>query len=323
MLYDVEGYDYGEIAEMTGVSLGTVKSRIHRGRLSLRDILDRADGAVPWLSRADDGLDREPEAGDARPTIEMNTPRDLTPDHRDHDPLAIVSSAMGDLEGAERDRATQLITGCQECAALHRQIRAIAAATAALPEPPRPRDFTLTADDAARLRRPSLRRLLVDLAGPRGVIGRPIATAVTSLGVIGILLASVGGIVGPGGVFLGAAGAAQGDSVAAPGAEVSPGDAGLSPAFPEIDRSGQQPSGAPALAPSGQDTGNLNGGEGTPPAEAAAPTPPAATGDPTGLKSVRDDGVSPSASPLVAVSLALLALGLGLFVLRRAAGRLS
>jgi RNA polymerase sigma-70 factor, ECF subfamily len=39
VLYDVEGYDYGEIAEMTGVSLGTVKSRIHRGRLALRDVL--------------------------------------------------------------------------------------------------------------------------------------------------------------------------------------------------------------------------------------------------------------------------------------------
>jgi RNA polymerase sigma-70 factor (ECF subfamily) len=39
VLYDVEGYDYNEIAELTGVSLGTVKSRIHRGRLSLREIL--------------------------------------------------------------------------------------------------------------------------------------------------------------------------------------------------------------------------------------------------------------------------------------------
>ena len=39
VLYDVEGYDYQEIAEMTGVSLGTVKSRIHRGRLALRDLL--------------------------------------------------------------------------------------------------------------------------------------------------------------------------------------------------------------------------------------------------------------------------------------------
>jgi RNA polymerase sigma-70 factor, ECF subfamily len=40
VLFDVEGYDYTEIAEMTGVSLGTVKSRIHRGRLALRALLE-------------------------------------------------------------------------------------------------------------------------------------------------------------------------------------------------------------------------------------------------------------------------------------------
>jgi RNA polymerase sigma-70 factor, ECF subfamily len=44
VLYDVEGYDYAEIAELTNVSVGTVKSRIHRGRLSLRGLLlDRMD----------------------------------------------------------------------------------------------------------------------------------------------------------------------------------------------------------------------------------------------------------------------------------------
>ena len=39
ILFDVEGYDYTEIADLTGVSLGTVKSRIHRGRLALRELL--------------------------------------------------------------------------------------------------------------------------------------------------------------------------------------------------------------------------------------------------------------------------------------------
>jgi RNA polymerase sigma-70 factor (ECF subfamily) len=39
VLFDVEGFDYAEIAEMTGVSLGTVKSRIHRGRLAMRGLL--------------------------------------------------------------------------------------------------------------------------------------------------------------------------------------------------------------------------------------------------------------------------------------------
>jgi RNA polymerase sigma-70 factor, ECF subfamily len=39
VMFDVEGFDYQEIADLTGVSLGTVKSRIHRGRLALRDRL--------------------------------------------------------------------------------------------------------------------------------------------------------------------------------------------------------------------------------------------------------------------------------------------
>jgi RNA polymerase sigma-70 factor (ECF subfamily) len=40
VLFDIEGYDYQEIADLTGVSLGTVKSRIHRGRLALRERLE-------------------------------------------------------------------------------------------------------------------------------------------------------------------------------------------------------------------------------------------------------------------------------------------
>jgi RNA polymerase sigma-70 factor (ECF subfamily) len=37
VLSDVQGYDYQEIAEITGVSLGTVKSRISRARAKMRD----------------------------------------------------------------------------------------------------------------------------------------------------------------------------------------------------------------------------------------------------------------------------------------------
>jgi RNA polymerase sigma-70 factor (ECF subfamily) len=36
VLFDVEGYDYAEIAATMKVEVGTVKSRIHRGRLALR-----------------------------------------------------------------------------------------------------------------------------------------------------------------------------------------------------------------------------------------------------------------------------------------------
>ena len=41
VLFDVQGYDYPEIARIMGVSLGTVKSRIHRGRAALRQRLEK------------------------------------------------------------------------------------------------------------------------------------------------------------------------------------------------------------------------------------------------------------------------------------------
>ncbi|MDX1661757.1 MAG: sigma-70 family RNA polymerase sigma factor [Gemmatimonadota bacterium] len=39
VLYDVEGYAYEEIAEMTDVALGTVKSQLHRARKLMREEL--------------------------------------------------------------------------------------------------------------------------------------------------------------------------------------------------------------------------------------------------------------------------------------------
>jgi RNA polymerase sigma-70 factor (ECF subfamily) len=41
VLFDVEGYSYNEIVEITEVPVGTVKSRINRGRIRLRDFLVR------------------------------------------------------------------------------------------------------------------------------------------------------------------------------------------------------------------------------------------------------------------------------------------
>jgi RNA polymerase sigma-70 factor (ECF subfamily) len=41
VLREIEGLPYEEIAEMTGVSLGTVKSRIARARLKLQSVLQK------------------------------------------------------------------------------------------------------------------------------------------------------------------------------------------------------------------------------------------------------------------------------------------
>jgi RNA polymerase sigma-70 factor, ECF subfamily len=52
ILCDIEGLSYEEIADSLGVKLGTVRSRIHRGRAQLRQALEhrrprRLPGAVP------------------------------------------------------------------------------------------------------------------------------------------------------------------------------------------------------------------------------------------------------------------------------------
>ena len=41
VLYDVEGYSHEEIAELTGVSVGTTKSQLHRARMIMREYLQR------------------------------------------------------------------------------------------------------------------------------------------------------------------------------------------------------------------------------------------------------------------------------------------
>lgn len=66
ILRDVEGFVYEEVAEMQGVNLGTVKSRLVRGRAILRTLLSpptqRADAAkpgkigLPLGEEAQDGL---------------------------------------------------------------------------------------------------------------------------------------------------------------------------------------------------------------------------------------------------------------------------
>lgn len=263
----------------------------------------------------------EPRGLSNRPEEEMTTPNRSHPDHETHDPLLVAALAAGDIESRDLTRAELQVAGCPDCTGLRNELVAIAAATTRLPAPARSREFTLSQDDAARLRRPSLRRLLIDLAGPRGLIGRPIATAVTSLGVAGIVLASAG--------TLGSLGAAGAASAPAPGVgSHAPSENRASGSAAPEHVTGVQGGASlgPAASQPPQDTSSgvdgLESGAPGSQGQAAAPTP-APNPDDQGIKATADRDTGSNLSPLVPISIGLVVLGLGLFALRRVAARLA
>jgi len=68
-LHDVEGYTIAEIAEITGISLGTLKSRRHRARQRLQNILDEGPESGQRASsegRGDDNVELRSIPGTSR-----------------------------------------------------------------------------------------------------------------------------------------------------------------------------------------------------------------------------------------------------------------
>ena len=115
----------------------------------------------------------------------MNNGRSLTrSEHRRHDRLLVTRFAMDDAYPTERDEALKLIETCSECAALAADVHVIAMAMPRLPVAPRTRDFTITADQAEKLRGSGLSRWLRTLALPGWGALRPVAGVALSIGLV-------------------------------------------------------------------------------------------------------------------------------------------
>jgi hypothetical protein len=245
----------------------------------------------------------------------------LQPDstHRRHDPLLVAAHAAGDLTGPEAAAATAQIADCTDCATLDADLRALATAVHTLPAVARvPRDFRLTAEQVAQLRGgPWWRRIIRSVVAPRG-FGRPLATGLTTLGLVGILLGSV-----PAGAL--------------PAMLTTTGDRSLgyesTSNAPTVAPEAIQPTDATgAYLRDAQRTGGrgnaeigspVGAGAGTPtPVPTDAPKDNFATGGGT-ESTVEERWDQRAVSPLLILSIVFLAVGLGLFALPRLARRLA
>lgn len=257
----------------------------------------------------------------------------------DHDETLIARLAADDLPEDEREGrlARQRVIDCPACAELLTDLRAIVAATAALPSPRRTRDFRLTEADAARLRPGGWRGLLVRFGSPSFAFTRPVAMGLATLGIAGLLLASLpaglGGSTASAPQELNAGGAPT--AAAAPAASVPPG---------APPNAGGVTSPAPGAAAQGPEAASPGGRTNTssPPKAAGSPAPSAAEDLGTGGAACPCGSAAPSVaaegsgsgvqqeavpstgpSPLVIASVALLVAGLGLAGLRTLARRVT
>jgi hypothetical protein len=251
--------------------------------------------------------------------------------HAQHDPILVVSLASGDLADRDRAEAESLIQSCADCARLHEDVLAIARATAALPPATRPRDFSITPEQAARLHPSGLRGFLARLAAPGNVLGRQVAVGLMTLGVAGLLVSALSSVpLGMGAAAAPSAAPAQQeyarqseDVFSAAGPVV-----GASPAAsaPASSNDGAHLSGV-VSAPAPSAYVDTSGGEPVPTGKGtegrSAFTPSAApTETPDRTLAIGRDGGTPGGSPnwLLIASAVALATGL-LLLLGRSVGR--
>ena len=254
-------------------------------------------------------------------------------DHASHDTILVASLADHSLPAGERTAAEALVAACSQCADLHADLLALRAATRAMPTPPRPTDYTLTPRDAVRLRSGGWRRFVAILGTSRDALSRPLAVGLTTLGLAGLLVATLPSVldgqrgVRPGGRCAGRrrrgrhrrphrrpGGIGGGRS----GRVGRPGPSRPSPMRPAIPRRQHPRRGVPGFAAGATQEPDTEGvTNGSSKGQGGAPGR-ARVDNPSDLLLAQEVG---GVSPLVILSIAFLIAGLGLFVLRWTARR--
>lgn len=145
--------------------------------------------------------------------------KDSAAAHATHDELLIARLFGDDVDEQERARALAQMDACVACGDFFADLGAIARATAAMRTPPRPRDFTLSPADAARLGRP--RRSWATILGWGRA--RALGGSMVAAGFVGVALIGAITMFAPGASSTPVAYAAQADGGnRAPGASAAP-----------------------------------------------------------------------------------------------------
>ena len=260
----------------------------------------------------------EPRGATARLTGEMTH---QPTDHATHDEMLIAGLLDRSPGHPDRDRAEALVAACDDCAALHRDLVALSAATRVLPTPPRPRDFTLSPDDRERLRPKGWRRLIAAFGSSRDVFSRPLAIGLTTLGLAGLLVATIPSVLsGQGGAS--AAAGANPESLGASSRAMAAPSAGPSAAAALV-----APSAEPSTLPSGPTYDTFVAGPAAS-GGAAAVAPESSTLERQGGDDATGAAPTPAELPaersgVIVLASLLLIVGLGLFALRWTARRLG
>jgi hypothetical protein len=234
----------------------------------------------------------------------------LSAEHRRHDRLLVARFAAGDAGFGQENEAQDLMRRCSECAALAADISAISKSVAKLPAQPRPRDFRLTAEQAAQLRGSRIDRWLRTVSGSGWSTVRPVAAVALSVGMVMSVVGFLPVIGAANGVPTGPSGIQQPVSVGqpTPATERSQGAPAAGPTDGAVDLAPEGPS-SPA-------SGNMDNAYLT--QETAAP---GAGNEPDGIATALP-GSGPSVRDLVlisgvAVTIAALAILALLYAARR------